>query len=349
MNGTDPVRQGRQWLLRLQQGRDLSGREAYQLAEGLTSGAFPEALAGALLSTLAGKGETPEEILAFAMFLRRHARRFPRDGARPAVDLCGTGGSAHPTYNVSTVSAFVVASGGLPVIKHGNASARGPCGSSDLLEALGLPVKATPAYAEETFRRERIAFLHAPLYHPATASVAGVRRALGVRTVFNLLGPLTNPASVEVQVTGCFDLGYARTASELLLRLGVSHSLTFTGQAGADEFVPGGRTLGFSSRAGRRASHRFQGTTYLTRAERKGRLDPMPPAAAAQEAERLLNGAPGARRGSVLLTSGAAFWVAGWDRTLKEGVERARELLEEGRALAKLRALQQLAAGRTWT
>ena len=349
MTAKDPVREGREWLLGLQHHEDLSRSEAYRLAERLASGTFPEALAGALLVALAAKGESPEEIFAFATFLRRHARAFLPGEVDGAVDLCGTGGAAHPTFNVSTVSAFVVAAGGLPVVKHGNSSARGPCGSSDLLEALGLPVKVSPGYAEASFRRERLAFLHAPLYHPATASIAGIRRALGTRTVFNLLGPLSNPAPVRIQLLGCFDRAYARTASGLLPRLGVSRSLTFTGEEGTDEFVPGGRTFGFVRQGERSARCRFEGRRYLTPRERRGSIGPLPPTGAAREAERLLAGGSGARRGSVLLTAGAAFWVSGQDRTMNEGVERARRLLDEGKALEKLRALQELAEGRTWS
>ena len=348
MTARDPAGEGREWLLHLQHRRDLSPSEAYRLAGRLASGDLPEPLAGGLLVALAAKGETPEEVLAFASFLRRHARRFPRE-ARHAVDLCGTGGAPRPTFNVSTVSSFVVAAGGLPVVKHGNSSARGPCGSSDLLEALGLPVKVAPAFAEEAFRRERLTFLHAPLYHPATASLAPVRRALGVRTIFNLLGPLSNPASVRTQLIGCFDRAYARTASQLLPRLGVTRSLAFTGEEGSDEFLPGGRTFGFFQQGERRATHRFQGQRYLLPSERRGALGPLPPPEAAREAQRLLAGGPGARRGSVLLTAGAAFWVAGRERTLGEGVRRARQLLDDGAALAKLKALQELAGSRTWS
>ncbi len=342
------LREGQDCLLRLLHRQDLSPSEAYRLAGRLASGALPQALAGALLAALAEKGEGREEIFAFASFLRRHARRFLSGEVGPAVDLCGTGGAVRPTFNVSTVSAFVVAAGGLPVVKHGNSSARGPCGSSDLLEALGLPVKTAASYGEESFRRERLAFLHAPLYHPVTARVVPIRRALGGRTIFNLLGPLTNPAPIRTQLVGCFDWAYARAASGLLPRLGVPRSLTFTGEGTTDEFLPDGWTLGIVRRGKRGTTRRFDGGRYLERKERRGPLGPLPPAAAAQEAERLLSGGAGARRGSVLLTAGAAFWVSGQERTMKEGVERARELLDGGQALAKLRALQALAKRRSW-
>ncbi len=349
MSGTDPLQEGRDWLRRLQDHRDLSPSEAYRLAEHLAAGALPDALAGALLAALAAKGEGPEEIFAFASFLRHHARGFLPGEVGEAVDLCGTGGAPHPTFNVSTVSAFVVAAGGLPVAKHGNSSARGPCGSSDLLEALGLPVKTSLPFGTVSFRRERLAFLHAPLYHPATARVVPIRRALGVRTIFNLLGPLSNPAPVRTQVVGCFDAAYARTASRLLPRLGVPRSLTFTGEGAVDEFLPGGWTLGIVRRGNRGTTRRIDGRGYLDARERRGPIGPLPPPQAAREAERLLSGGGTARRGSVLLTAGAAFWVSGKEGTLREGVERARELLDGGQALGKLRALQALAKGRTWS
>ncbi len=186
---------------------ELSGREVDRLVGLLIDPARSDVERAALLVALRAKGESVGEIAAFARALRARATPFPGPRAAGAVDLCGSGGATRPSFNVGTVGAFVVRAAGVPVAKHGNRSARGAeggwAGSSDLLEALGLPFLSSREYATASFERERITFLHAPLYHPATRAVIPVRRALGVPTVFNWIGPLTNPAAVRYQLVGC--------------------------------------------------------------------------------------------------------------------------------------------------
>ena len=275
--------------------------------------------------------------------LRRRARPFRVSRSDRAVDLCGSGGARRPSFNVSTVSALVVAAAGTPVVKHGNRSSRGQCGSSDLLTALGLPIESSVPFARASYARFHIAFLHAPLFHPATRAVVAARRVLGIPTIFNRLGPLSNPAGVSVQVVGVPDLDTATRVAGALRRLGVRRGLAMTSEEGCDEFSPRRRTQ--AVRWDPRALHRLtvDPRAYLEPDERRGDWGPLPPAEAALETERILAGGGGARRGAVLLTSGAVLWVAGRAPTLGRGVGRAREALDGGGAETLLTNLRRLA------
>lgn len=297
----------------------------------------------AVLVALAARRWRPEELATFALEMRRRATPFPLPRGDRAIDLCGSGGAPRPTYNISTVSAFVVAAAGVPVAKHGNRSSRGGCGSSDLLEALGLPVTTSRAFGRASYRAHRLAFLHAPLYHPATAAVAPVRGLLGIPTVFNRLGPLSNPSRVRFQVVGAPGPDAAEIFAKAFAQLGVRRGVSMTSAEGCDEFSPSRPTTVFewSGSLVRRTTIRPE--AFLDPDERRGSWDPLAPAEAAEEALRLLAGGGGARRGSVLLTSGAALWVAGRADDLAQGVDRARTALDDGSAEALLASLQRLA------
>jgi anthranilate phosphoribosyltransferase len=340
---------GERWIEPLRAGGPLRPEDAESLAEALTENKLSFPAGAEILTLLARRGESEEELYAFAKHLRQRAVPFAAPGSGSALDLCGSGGAALRTFNVSTVSAFVVAASGLRVAKHGNSSARGPCGSSDLLEALGLPVKGSRAFAEETFRQEGLAFLHAPLYHPVLAAVGPLRRSLGIRTIFNLLGPLLNPAGVRAQVVGCFDEGYAERVSHVLPRLDVESLIAISGAGGADELSPYGESAGFRVFSSRTEPIHIQADSLLLPEERQGDWLALPPAESARAARELLEGAAGARRGAVLLTAGSALWVAGEVSDLPAGVRRAREVLDSGAALTKLQALQEIAKAGSWS
>lgn len=330
-------------LRRLEEPRPLSPSDAHDLFGVLLAPETTELERVALLLATSTRRETGAELALLAGELRKRARPFPvapRDGA---VDLCGSGGARLPSFNISTVSAFVVAGAGLPVVKHGNRSARGPCGSTDLLLALGLPVDRSVEFARASYRHYHLAFLHAPLFHPATRVVAAARRALGVPTVFNRLGPLSNPAKVRAQVVGVPTVGATARAADALQRLGVERGLAMSSREGCDEFSPRRATDGVRwTRSGARRVT-VHPERYLERDERSGAWGALPAPEAAEEAERVLAGGGGARRGSVLLTSGAALWVAGRARTLAEGVGRARDVLDGGEAEKMLARLRRLA------
>ncbi len=298
----------------------------------------------AILVAIAGRRLTAAELADFARAMRRRARPFSLPAADRAIDLCGSGGARTPSFNVSTVSAFVVAAAGVPVVKHGNRSASGLCGSSDLLEALGLPVTRAPGFARATYRARRIAFLHAPLYHPATKAVGPARRALGIPTIFNRLGPLCNPAPVRYQVSGATTPARARDCADVLGRLGIERALAMSSEDGCDEFSPKSRTRTFESRGRRLRVGRTDPAALLTRSERRGGWGALPPVAAAREAERLLQGADGARRGAVVLTSAAALRLAGRVVSLAEGTALARATLDSGDPAALLEDLRGVAS-----
>jgi anthranilate phosphoribosyltransferase len=322
--------------------RPLTPSEAGGVFDALLAPTATDAERAAVLVALSTRTTTSAELAAFALEMRRRARPFPLPPSDRPVDLCGSGGAPHPSYNVSTVSAFVVAAAGTPVVKHGNRSARGLCGSSDLLESLGLPVTSRPDFARATYRRVRLAFLHAPLFHPATRAVASARKLIGIPTVFNQLGPLSNPARVPFQVVGVPNVAAAQRVAAALPRLGVRRGLAMTSREGCDEFSPRDTTTAFVWSGVRRRRWTLRPEEYLPAEDRRGSWDSLPPPSAADEAERILAGGGGARRGSVLLTAGAALWVTGASPTFDAGVKRAREALDDGRAeklLAELRAI----------
>ena len=319
-------------LRRLRNPKPLSAREAHLTFETLISPRSDDARRVSVLLALARRPISAEELTRFVHELRRRAVPFPVPAKDRPVDLCGSGGARTPSFNVSTVSAFVVAAAGAPVVKHGNRSSRGPCGSSDLLEALGLPVTQSLAFGRASYRRMRLAFLHAPLYHPATKAVVAARRTVGIPTVFNKLGPLSNPAPIAYQLVGVADLENARCAAEVLRNLGRRRAMAMTSAEGCDEFSPHGETRAVYWTGRKLLSRSIRATDLLPPEDRKGSWGALPPEAAAEEARRVLAGGGGARRGSVLLTAGAALWMAGAARDHAQGVGRARESLDSGRA-----------------
>lgn len=330
-------------LRRLLDRRRLSDAEARRVFERLLAPETTDAERAGILVALAGRPTDAAELAAFAREMRRRAVPFELASGDGAIDLCGSGGAPSPSFNVSTVSAFVVSAAGVPVAKHGNRSATGVCGSSDLLEALGLPVTTSVEFAKATYRARRLAFLHAPLYHPATKAVAAARRALGIPTVFNRLGPLSNPARVRYQVAGAPTPALARTFCEVLGRLGVRRGVAMASEDGCDEFSPQAPTIAWTWNGTRRQVRRIRPERFLSRTERTGPWSPLPPLRAAGETERILSGGAGARRGAVVLTGGAALWLTGAAATLEEGVERARATLEDGTAAEALAELRTIA------
>jgi len=321
----------------------LSAAEARAVFERLVDPATSETERGGILVALAGRPADAGELAAFATEMRRRARPFEVPDGDAPIDLCGSGGAPTPSFNVSTVSAFVVAAAGVPVVKHGNRSASGICGSSDLLEALGLPVTTSLEYARATYDARKIAFLHAPLYHPATGAVAGARRALGIPTIFNRLGPLSNPARVPYQLAGAPSTDGARLFADVFGRLGVNCGASMASDDGCDEFSPRARTTAYVwTKAGRKM--RFvRPEAHLTREERLGSWTALPAPQAAAEAERILRGGAGARRGSVILTSATAFWLTGHVPTFSDGIDRARQVLDGGEAAELLSELREIA------
>ena len=321
-------------------GADLERAEMEELIGALMDGEIEPAVQAALLAALATKGETVDEIAGAAAAMRR--RSLPVDHRRPeAVDTCGTGGDGKGTFNISTAAAIVAAAAGVPVAKHGNRSVSSRSGSADLLEALGVTVQQTPERAAAALDEIGIAFLFAPGYHPAMKQVMPVRRALGVRTLFNVLGPLTNPAGARRQLLGVYEPRLVERLAGVLAELGSEHALVVHGADGLDEITLTGPTRVAELRGGRVETRTLE-------PEELG-FERVPPEAlaggeAAENAaalERLLAGEGGPLAEVTVLNAGAAVYVAGLAEDLRGGVEGARRALGSGAAAAKLEELRR--------
>ena len=326
---------------KLRQRVDLTVDEAAGAMETIMDGqAKPSQIAG-LLVGLAMKGERPDEIVGLARTMRARATKLSRSFA-PVFDTCGTGGDNAHTFNVSTVAALVLAACGVRVAKHGNRSASSRCGSADLFEALGVNVAATPPIVERCLDEAGIAFLFAQVFHPSMRHAAPTRKELGVRTAFNLLGPLTNPAGAARQLVGVPRPELTELVARSLQQLGAERAWVVHGADGLDEISTTGYTKISECHGG------SVNTFYLHPAD--VRLPKATPAALrggdaaenARIAREVLAGAPGAPRDIVLLNAGASLMIAGRVATIPEGIAAAAEALDSGRALRVLDSLVAL-------
>lgn len=328
----------REALDRLTQKQDLSADLASAVIQDLLAGELTSAQIGGLLFGLQAKGESAEEIAAFAKTLRTAGRRI--QAPEGAVDTCGTGGDRAGTFNISTTAAFIVAGAGVPVAKHGGRFSSGRCGSADVLEYLGIPLTAEPKHSEQILKDVGIAFLFAQLYHPAMAKVASHRRELGIRTIFNLLGPLLNPANAPYQLLGVSALPILPKMAKALQLLDIRRAVVMVGEDGLDEvsltaptqaILVNGNTL----------------TNFVITPEDFGfqrcslqELRGGSPEENAQITLRILQGEKGPKRDIVLLNAGTALYAADKAKSISEGISLATESLDSGRALAKLEQLR---------
>lgn len=324
----------------------LTQREAEAAMDTIMAGEATPAQIGAFLVGMRMKGETVEEIAGFARSMRRNARRVPLHANGPVVDTCGTGGDRSGTFNISTAVAFVVAGTGRRVAKHGNRAVSSRSGSADVLEALGVNIVMSPEQVGRCIEEVGIGFLFAPTFHPAMKYAIGPRRELGVRTVFNILGPLTNPAFATHQLLGVYDPALAEMMARVLAHLGVRAAFVVHGADGLDELSTTGVNRVVHLRDG-------QITTFDLAPEDVGlpraRLDDLRGGDAKENAaiiRRILAGEErGPRRDVVLFNAAAALAAEHGD--LRAGLEEARASIDSGAALAKLEAL--VAFGREGT
>ncbi len=331
-------------LARLMARRDLSRAEVAALFGRIMDGELAPAEVAALLVALAMKGETPDEIAGAAEAMRARAVRVPH-GRSDAIDTCGTGGDGSGTFNISTAAAFVVAAAGGAVAKHGNRAISSRSGSADLLAALGVPLEVPPELAGRQLEQLGIAFLFAPAHHPAMKAVAPVRRALGVRTLFNLLGPLTNPAGARRQLLGVYARDRVEPIARVLAELGCEHALVVHGSDGLDEITITGSTYVAEVRGGDVLTVELTPEELGVERGLAAELSGGTPEENARTLERLLGGElAGALVEIVAANAGAALYVAGRAGSIAEGVVSARALLASGAPLAKLEALRDFAA-----
>lgn len=321
-------------------GNDLSDNQMAEVMETIFSGKATDAMIGALMGALATKGETFEELAGAARAMRKAALRI-EVAASPVVDTCGTGGDGANTFNISTTTAFVVAGCGLTVAKHGNRSVSSTCGSADVLESLGIKLDVDPEIVEEAIAAIGIGFLFAPLYHSAMKYVIKARKEVGVRSIFNMLGPLTNPASASCQLLGVFAPELTEMFAEALNLLDVKRALVVHGHDGLDEI---------SICAPTRISELNQGTvrTYDIYPEHYFGQHADPEALKGGTAKEnatiirnILNGEKGAQRDVVLINSAGALMAAGKADDFKAGIKTAAKAIDTGAAKDKLERLIQ--------
>jgi anthranilate phosphoribosyltransferase len=338
----------RELLQQLLERRDLSQSQAEGLLAHLTDPQLPQAMAGALLAALTGKGLAAAEVRGLAQAMRRLARRPQLPPDLRSIDIVGTGGDASGSFNISTGTALLTAACGLPVVKHGNRSVSSRCGSADVLEALGLSVPLDAAAAAACLAATRFTYLFAPHYHPATARVAPIRAALGVRTVFNILGPLVNPAEPPLHLVGAFSLEVARLIAEAFQGLPIERTFVVHGAAGWDEPTPIGPFTLFDVRPGSVAVNVRSAADYGLPVCAAADLAGGDAAHNARALRAVLHGEDrGAHRDCLLLGTSLALEVAGLVRDPHEGVARAAAAIDEGAARGLLESLLQQRAAAT--
>lgn len=330
-------------LRRVMAGGHLTQAETQSLFGQLMDGELSETMKAALLVALAMKGEVADEIAGAALSMRARVRRIPHQVA-DVVDTCGTGGDGRGTFNVSTAAALVAAAAGVPIAKHGNRSVSSRSGSADVLAALGVVIELEPAAAARALEQVGLAFLFAPRLHPAVAAVTPVRRELGVRTIFNLLGPLTNPAGARRQVMGVYAAALVPTVAQVLAQLGCEHALVVHGD-GMDEIALSGPTTIGEVRGGDVVVYEVTAESLGLPTSPQSAIAGGDPAHNAALMERVLAGEPGPLADIVAANGGAALYVAGRTSTLLAGVEQARGVLASGAATAKLDDLRRFAGG----
>jgi len=328
----------RRSLAKVIRGERLSEDEAGAAMAAIMDGEATPSQIGGLLSALAVRGETEDEVVGFARTMR--SRAVPLRSTK-AVDTCGTGGDGAGTFNISTVASLVVAACGVTVAKHGNRSASGSCGSADLLEALGVKIDPPAETVQRCLDQAGWAFLFAPAFHAATRHAAGPRKELGVRTAFNLLGPLTNPALPEAQLVGVSRPELAPFMARCLDRLGVQRAWVVHGQ-GLDELTLSGETTVTQLERGRLSAFTVSPETAGLRRAPLEALRGSSAEESAHIARRVLEDEEGPCRDVVLLNAAAALLVAGRASDLQEGVQMASKSISEGRAAALLDRVRSL-------
>jgi len=318
---------------RIASGHDLDSGEASAVLAEIVEGNASDAQAAAFLIALRTKGETVEEIAGLAATLRELAVKV--DAGDDLVDTAGTGGG-RPTFNVSTTAAFIAAGAGCRVAKHGNRSATSQCGSADVLEALGGRIDVGPDVVAECIESIGFGFMFAPLHHPAFKHIMPVRRELAVRTIFNFLGPLTNPAGARRQVIGVSDPGKLRTMAAALGKLGAQHALVVSSADGLDEFSVSGATRVVELRDGRLSSYDVTPEQVDLELSTDGAVGAGTPEQNAQVLHDVLSGSAGTERSLAVLNAGAAIYVAGRADSLADGVRAAERAIDDGAAASVL-------------
>lgn len=314
--------------------KDLTAEVAEQVMESIMSGEASDVAKAAYLTALGMKGETIDEITASAIGMRKFSKKLKHSG--DVFEIVGTGGDHSNSFNISTTASIVIAAAGIKVAKHGNRAASSKCGAADVLEALGVNIMLEPEKMENVLEQVGIAFMHAQIYHQAMKNVGPIRKELGIKTVFNILGPLTSPACAEIQIMGVYKEELVEPMARVLAKLGVKKAMVVYGQDGLDEISLSAPTTVCEYRNGTFTSYVIEpdklGLTMCTKADIAGGT----PEENAQITRDILNRAKGARTDIVVLNAAAGVYLANEGMKLEEAIGIVRELLESGKAAKKL-------------
>ncbi len=328
----------REALNTLADGGHLTEKEAQEVMLQIMQGSASDSQIAAYLMGLRMKGETVEEITGSVKAMREMAIRI-HVGAPIVVDTCGTGGDRANTFNISTAAAFVIAGGGMTVAKHGNRSVSSKSGSADVLSALGVKIDLSPERVEACVNEVGIGFLFAPLYHGAMKHCAKPRADMGIRTMMNILGPLSNPAGATIQVLGVYDQALTEKLAQVLIRLGTQHCFVLHGKDGLDEITLTDFTYVSEGKAGRISSYHISPQDFGLEKVNPKELTGGTPEHNASIIKGILKGRRNPKRDIVLMNAAPAFVASGKAKNLKEGYERASEVLESGAAQEKFEQL----------
>lgn len=321
-------------ILKVSKKEDLTYDEAFKTMDEIMSGEASEVQMSSYLTAMSMKGETIDEITASAEAMRAHCVRLLNDAE--ALEIVGTGGDGSNTFNISTTSSIVISAAGVPVAKHGNRSASSKCGAADVLEQLGVNIQIEPKKSLDCLNKNNICFLFAQNYHIAMKYVASVRKELAIRTIFNILGPLTNPAGATMQVLGVYDKELVEPLAEVLNNLGVKSALSVYGMDGMDEISASDETFVCEIKNGKTKSYTIKPEDFGFERCKKEDLIGGDPKENAQITLDILKGQKGPKRNAVVLNSAAGLYVADVVESINDGVKLAEEIIDSGKALEQL-------------
>ena len=322
-------------IIKLSKKQDLAYAEAEAVMDEIMSGQATPVQMSAYLTALALKGETIDEITASAAGMRVHCIKLLHN--LDVLEIVGTGGDGSNSFNISTTSSLVIAAGGVPVAKHGNRAASSKSGAADVLEALGVKITLTPERSAEILKKINICFLFAQNYHIAMKYVAPIRKELGIRTVFNILGPLSNPAGANMELMGVYDQSLVEPLAQVMANLGVNRGMVVYGQDSLDEISMCAPTSVCEIRDGKFTSYEITPEQFGYERCEKGALTGGTPAENAEITKAILKGEEkGPKRQAVCLNAGAALYIVGKATSIEEGVKLAESLIDSGAALKKL-------------